>query len=451
MTDSVWHFLEDGEEKGPITPVELEKMIQEGRLTGERLVWTTGQTARKPLYKVEIFEQALRETAHEGAAAPPRPNRSRKQSGNWYDNPLIEIAALLLIWPLGVYGLAKNSWNWILKAALILLSLPIPVIGVLFVVFLATADWSELEGRQVAQQDRSRASDVEYVRSLCNQLSELPPKPSAEELDRILGGTFDAEAVERVGITEEDGTLWCDDLPVLLSRHRFLWATTEARRLIADSEALDKTEPGHVEEVLGVLGARAYYSWDREAATKLSNALSVALSASQWEARQKQQERLAEPLESSLAHFVRRYPNGVNSKTVETKANCRVPESPGERPSCRVILTYEVQMGWSGPSLRTVLLQIRTIGSKVSGDDDFGLVDSLFIALSYPATDTYGNSTRMEIAKLTLRRDFTKRTNWGYFTGNDARFLVLLSRSADLWLYSGLEAQAEKLIKRELG
>ena len=48
MTESVWHFLEDGEQKGPVAAPELAAMIRGGRLTADSLVWTSEAFAYPP-------------------------------------------------------------------------------------------------------------------------------------------------------------------------------------------------------------------------------------------------------------------------------------------------------------------------------------------------------------------------------------------------------------------
>ncbi len=86
-----------------------------------------------------------------GADAASQASRKR-----WFDYPLLVLGALIFVWPVGVYGLAKSPWNRVAKALMFCISLPVAGFVTLVLFATLTVDWSEIEteGRQARTERR---------------------------------------------------------------------------------------------------------------------------------------------------------------------------------------------------------------------------------------------------------------------------------------------------------
>ncbi len=54
-----WHYVQDGQSVGPIPESEMLKMLTEGRLRGDTLVWTESMTDWTPAGRIETFHNHL--------------------------------------------------------------------------------------------------------------------------------------------------------------------------------------------------------------------------------------------------------------------------------------------------------------------------------------------------------------------------------------------------------
>ena len=106
---------------------------------------------------------------HEGGKEMAEPIERK-----WFDNPILELVALLFVWPLGVYGLAKNSWKGAVKVLVFILSIPVALFTVVVLFAMFTVDWSEIEaeGRQ-ARLEREKEEAAE------TQTAQVEPPPPA--------------------------------------------------------------------------------------------------------------------------------------------------------------------------------------------------------------------------------------------------------------------------------
>lgn len=117
-----WYYLQGGERLGPVTAGEINELVQEGRLVGASLVWKEGFAEWTSLGTLPEF------TSKPNSSPPvsPSPNRSR-----WYHSAILQVLALLFLWPLGAYGLVKNSWSVLAKVIAFILTLPIALFWVM--------------------------------------------------------------------------------------------------------------------------------------------------------------------------------------------------------------------------------------------------------------------------------------------------------------------------------
>jgi hypothetical protein len=105
MSDAVWYYAQNDQERGPVTPAELRSLVSAGKLKGSDLVWKEGMEdwAAASQVKGLLPEPAappappdnvprnrspvLRDTPSREPAAPLQPREPQPRDARWIDGP----------------------------------------------------------------------------------------------------------------------------------------------------------------------------------------------------------------------------------------------------------------------------------------------------------------------------------------------------------------------------